>query len=221
MIVTKEPVILTLPEPKKPRSVGIHNSSIIRCIATEQGILKPQWCEELSLIDARKIVDQTAVLRMCIGLAWEEFYIPRYIEDVIDHPDEMQVDGVYMSPDAENISSVLSFRTGRRRWAKIIHEVKATYKSTKTVGNVDEDDPKIRRSNWMWVAQLMGYCLAAKTYHACLHVLFLCGDYKRPIEPQIWKFNIEFEDHELINNWQYQMKYLEDLAQRIGLSEVA
>ena len=52
MKTTQLEVTLSLPDAE--RSPGVHISNIIRCIATETGILKPEWAEELSLSDVRR-----------------------------------------------------------------------------------------------------------------------------------------------------------------------
>lgn len=182
----------------------MHQSSIIRCIATETGILKPEWCEELSLADVREITDPVAILRISIGLAWEEYYIPQVLAHfrggVLDHPSELFYDGVYMSPDGEEVSVII---TPQEIAARLyIHEVKATYKSTKTVAGAKEEELPIQlEAQWMWMAQIKAYCIAKGTRFAVLHVLFLCGDYKFPIKPQLRAWEIEFTQEELEDNW--------------------
>lgn len=194
MIVTSRPVPLKLPPSKTPRSPGLHVSRIISSIAMEPsvGILKQELIEDLSLTDVREITDPVAILRMCVGLAFEEWFIPQ-LPDVIDHPGEMCYDGVFMSPDGEELS-ILVF-DGRRAYRHYIIETKATWKSINTVGELDG------LKNWMWMAQLKSYCIAAGTTHAKLYVLFLCGDYVFPITPQLVEYTIEFEQVELEENW--------------------
>lgn len=199
MIVTAIDVSLEIPPSKTPRSPGVHLSSIIRCIATEQGILKPEWAEELSLVDVRTITDPVAILRICIGLAWEEWYIPNVLRPqmgVVDHPGELEVDGIYMTPDGESVSVIITLV---ENWFSVVHEVKSTYKSIKTVGNLTEQ--------WMWLAQIMSYCRAMKTTHAVLHALFLCGDYTWPQRPQRRQWSIEFTQEELDQNWGLMTDY--------------
>lgn len=199
MIVTPERVYLTIPAPVTPRSEGVHLSAIIRCIATETGILDPKWAEELSLIDAREITDPDAVLRICMGLAWEQWYASQ-LPDVTDHPYEMVLDGIYMTHDGEELSFVRSIN----RHALIIHEFKLTYKSLKTIGLEEDGNPTKLLSgpkNWMWVSQIKGYCKGAGTRFAVLHVLFVCGDYSWPQTPQKWRFNIEFSQEEIDEGW--------------------
>jgi hypothetical protein len=199
VIVRERPFALSLP-PSVGRSKGVHNSAIIRCIATEQGILKPEWAEELSLVDAREITDQTAILRMSIGLAWEQYYIPTILGpamNVEDHPKELCVDGIYMSPDGESLDVI--FTSGNYYPRTTLHEVKATYKSTNTVGMLE--------NQWLWVAQLKGYCKGMNTRFAVLHVLFICGDYKMPIKPQLRLFDVEFTQDEIDTNWELMVDY--------------
>jgi len=206
MTVKEISIPLTLPPPKVARSKGVHLSAIIRCIAIEMGILKPEWIEESSLADSRTITDPTAVLRILIGLAWDQLYIPEILshEGVLDHPDEMCLDDVYMSPDGESISVIITPTTavGDRTRHIVIHEVKATYKSTKTVGDLT--------SQWMWLAQIKGYCKGAKTTFAVLHVLFLCGDYSYPITPVNKVWELEFTQKEIDENWDLMRDYRDE-----------
>jgi hypothetical protein len=74
-----------------------------------------------------------------------------------------------------------------------VHEVKATYKSTKTVGDLS--------SQWMWLAQMKAYCIAKGTRFAVMHCWFLCGDYSYPIRPRREVWEIEFTQEELDSNW--------------------
>ena len=201
MLATKvtEQYPLFLPAPKTPRSTGVHVSALIRCIATETGFLKPQWAEELSLVDVREIKDPIAVLRINIGLAWEEHYIRDILSEygVVDHPTELSLDGVYLTHDGESVSVVVTL--GRLVACLVCHEIKATYKSTKTVGDLT--------TQWLWITQLKAYCKALNTTKAMLHVLFLCGDYSFPITPvrEVWE--IEFTPEEIEENWNLLVDY--------------
>lgn len=205
MTVTELLISLSLPASKTERSKGVHVSGIIRCIATEHGILKPEWAEELSLVDARQITDPIAVLRISIGLAWEEWYIPT-LQDVIDHPGEMEVDGIYMTHDGESVSVIVKLD----RHAIVVHEVKATYKSTKTVGDLS--------NQWMWLAQIKAYCKGLNTRFARVHVLFLCGDYSYPIKPMLKVWEVEFSEEEIESNWDLLRDYRD---YRLGLEQAS
>ena len=201
MISKEVPVSLKLPPSRIARSKGIHVSSIIRCIAQETGILAPEYYEELSLSDVREIKDPVAVLRMCIGLAWEEWYIPTLAESgVIDHPGEMKLSGIFLTHDAESLSVIIT--EAGTKTALVVHEVKSTYKSTRTVGDLSTE--------WMWLSQIKAYCKALGTRFAMIHVLFLCGDYGYPIKPVLKCWQLEFTQQEVDDNWQLLTEYVQD-----------
>lgn len=191
------PVILRAPHPDTPRSKGIHVSKVIRSLAVQNGALKREWVdpEDVGLVEAGvdafwDKLDSVSRLRMSIGLAWEQWYIPQ-LGDVTFHPGEMQVDGIYMTHDGESLDVIITPEGPRYELA--VHEVKATYKSTKTVGNLE--------SQWMWVTQTKSYCKGLGTRIAYVHVLFLCGDYSRPIQPQLKCWRLEFDQEEIDTTW--------------------
>jgi hypothetical protein len=196
MIITQAPVNIKLPASDTPRAPGIHASGIIRNIAMELGILKGDFTEDAKqLTDIREITDEVAILRMAIGLAWEDFYISKILaaEGVNKHPGEMSSDGISMNPDGESLERI------KGKHHVVIHEVKATYKSINRVAEAEKE--------WMWLTQIKCYCRAANTRFGRLHVLFLCGDYKFPIRPDIRRWNIEFTKKELDENWELMTAY--------------
>ena len=204
---------LFLPESLTPRSKGVHVSSIIRCIAIETGILSTQNQDDLSLSDVRTITDEDAILRINIGLAWEEHYIGQILSryGVIDHPGEMQYDGVYLSHDGEDLSVILTVPV--LQYGPRVHEVKATYKSTKTVGDLS--------SQWMWITQMKAYCIARGCTTAFLHALFLCGNYVAPIRPVLKIWELEFTQRELDENWELLSQYKKErmeIESRVSVS---
>lgn len=204
-----------IPEPPYgDRTPGMHVSRIIRSIAIEAKILKTEEASSLSLIEIGggdsewwNSLDPIAQIRVALGMAWEEWYLPK-LPEVVYHPGEMNIEGVYMTMDGESLDDISLFvKEMEGRFTLAVHEVKATYKSTKTVGNLE--------SQWMWLAQIKAYCKAANTRVAYLHVLFLCGDYKYPIspslgphkeQPQVWR--IEFTEEEIEQNWDLLMSYV-------------
>ncbi|MBU6231693.1 hypothetical protein KGP36_03410 [Patescibacteria group bacterium] len=191
---------LELPPTPTPRSKGVHASGVIRAIATEMGILgKPEWMDVPSMADQREITDPTAILRICIGLAWEEWYILNilFTQGVIKHPGEMFLDDIYMSPDGESVDVIIT--SGKHMVVTIIHEVKATYKSINTVSDLS--------SQWLWLSQVKAYCKGANTRFARLHILYLCGDYKYPLKPQLHVWDLEFTQKEIDDNWQLLSDY--------------
>jgi len=189
-------VTLVLPSPSTPRSPGTHVSGIIRAIAMQTGILKAEGVDEPSMADVRVITDPVAILRILIGLAWEEYYLGTVLQGKVKkHPGETCLDGVFMSPDG--ISR--DWDPARRVMITRVHEVKATYKSINTVGDLSKQ--------WLWLTQVKAYCKGLKTTHAKLHVLFLCGDYKMPIRPMVKEWTLEFTQKEVDENWEMLREY--------------
>src|SRR6266478_1940336 len=142
MIIVPSQVKFRLPESQVPRSKGVHVSAIIRSIALEMGILKTDQAEGPSLADVREIINPEVILRMAIGLAWEDWYLNNILnkEGVVKHPGETKVDGIHMTPDGVSLDTI------DRQQVLRVHEVKATYKSTKTVGDVSQQ--------WLWLTQM-------------------------------------------------------------------
>jgi hypothetical protein len=224
MIVTVSPGILKLPPPKTMRGEGVHVSGIIRCIALETGILTAGIADELDLLEVKpnqRFADPMVCLRICIGLAWEEWYIPQ-LPEVMDHPGEMSRSEIYMNHDGEELTTILVDRGTFNRL--IIHEVKATYKSIRGVGLtaeglalIKEAYPNVKlpdvglisplRDQWMWLAQVKAYCKAAITRFARIHVLFICGDYSYPIQPVLLVYDVEFTQQEVDDNWDLLVDY--------------
>lgn len=205
MRTTPLPVSLAPPTPTgAPRSEGVHVSSVIRNIAIENKILKAEWVDDLSLIE----VDQASwwgklnpanQIRMAMGLAWEQWYIPQ-LQDVADHPGEMEVDGIYMTHDGESLDTIVSTHKSNL-WIPAIHEVKLTYKSMKKVGDLS--------SQWMWLAQTKAYCKGRDTRIAYVHVNFVCGDYSYPITPQLKCWRVEYTQAEIDDNWELITSYVQ------------
>lgn len=211
MITSIVPITLN-PLSGPPRSEGLHLSKITRAIALESNILDAKYMDGLSLEEVSgqseawwHALDIGSQTRIAIGLAWDAWYLPNLGMEVLPHPGEMCVDGIFMTPDGESLDII---RIGNdHNYELAIHEVKATYKSTKTVGDMS--------SQWMWLAQMKGYCKGAGCRVGYLHPLFLCGDYKYPITPQIGPtkgthtcFRIEFSKEEIEDSWDLHLGYV-------------
>lgn len=225
MLVTPVPIVLPAPLSTTPRTVGVHVSGIIRAIAMETGILEAQYVEDLSLIDVGDSrwwdrLPPEAQLRIHMGLAWEEHYL-RLFPSILKHPGELQLDGVYMTPDGESLDFVCSL-SPPDVYEHALHEVKFTYKSTKTVGDFTDQ--------WLWVSQTQAYAKAKGTRIVYVHVLFACGNYKFPIVPWLgpmggkkkgggWVnqpsiYRIEFTQEEIDTKWELLIDYMQSrLAQ--------
>lgn len=185
-----------------PRSEGVHLSRILRSIAVENKVLKPEWVEDLSLVEAGdqgwwEGLDEPSKIRMSIGLAWEQWYVPQ-LGNVVHQPGEMQMDGIFMTHDGESLDAILT--PAGPGLGLFLHEVKATYKSTKTVANLE--------TQWLWLAQTKGYCKGLGILTAYLHVLFLCGDYLYPITPQLKVWQITYTQAEIDDNWELCVGYM-------------
>jgi hypothetical protein len=200
MIVTSKDVQLELIPSTTPRAAGVHVSGIIRAIAKQTGILQADSVEDIkepSIADIREITDPVALTRIAIGLSWEEYYL-KFLgsRGIKKHPGERCVDRIYMNPDGVGISKE---RLSTSVMITRIHEVKATYKSTKTVGDMTKQ--------WLWLTQIKAYCKGLGTRYATMHVLFLCGDYKFPIRPIVREWPIEFTQLEIDANWEMLREY--------------
>lgn len=193
------PITLNLPQPRAPRSAGVHVSPLIRGLALQNGKLNIP-AAEYGLVDASQEdwwnqLDTVAKLRISMGLAWEEWYLPQ-LANVVDHPGELCVDGIYMTPDGESLDVIY----GNRGYQVAIHEVKLTYKSVRTVTNLTDE--------FMWMSQTMAYCKGSGTTTAYLHALFVCGDYSYPIRPRLgpieekmYCWRLDFTQQEIDSKW--------------------
>lgn len=198
---------LGYPSGGAPRTPGIHLSKIIKALAHQKGLLDGWIVSDLGLVEVEgegslwwDTLDAASRLRISMGLAWEEWYLPQ-LDDVTDHPGELEIEGVYMTPDGESLDVIITPLGTNYLLAG--HEVKLTYKSTKTVGD-DLDSLK----NWLWLAQMKGYAKAMGTRIFYLHVLFVCGNYKYPITPELKCWRIEFTDAEIEQNWDEMMGHV-------------
>lgn len=207
----------TIPAPSaEGRTAGIHVSKVIRAIAIEAKILDRKYASNLDLIELGsgiesgwwESLDPVAQIRIAIGMAWEEWYLPK-LEGMVYHPGELQLQGIYMTHDGESLDYVYASPELGEDGDLIlaVHECKTTSKSTRTVGDLS--------SQWMWLAQIQAYCKALGARRAYVHVLFLCGDYKYPIQPslgphrempQLWR--VDFTQDELDANWDLLTEYV-------------
>lgn len=198
-----------LPDTSAGRSIGIHNSNIIRGIAQESGLLKLEECEEIELIPTTNINDlpQWIKNRIHMGLAWERYYIPLQ-PDIVDHPEELCVDDIYMSRDGESIDT--GWKGGKKVHYPVLHEVKFTGKSTRTVGDLHKTN---RKDQFMWVSQIKSYCnaMSVKYTRLCLdaklHVMFSFGNYMRPFKSELRVFHVQFTQQEIRDNWKLITEY--------------
>ncbi len=194
MIITEVDIPLKLPI-SEGRASGVHQSAVIRSMAVENGELDKKWVGddwEPNLDDGGEITDQSHILRVALGLAWEQWYLP-FLADigVVEHPGELELDGIYMNPDGESVDVIIT-QENKETHQLIIHECKFTYKSER---NYSPDN------QWMHMRQLLGYCKAKGTRYGMLHVIFACGDYSYPIHPTRKVWLLEFTKEEIDASW--------------------
>lgn len=218
--------VVMLPAPtghQSARSEGVHVSSIIRCIALEMGILKTEWIEELTLVETSQAdwwesLDEVSRLRIAVGLAWEQWYLPQLqtYEGIADHPGEICLEGIYMTPDGEDV--VFVYTESFNGHVLRIHEVKFTYKSIKTVCGEQAEDgsyPDAMKSQWMWVSQGQAYCKGRNTRFHVQHVFFACGDYTFPIRPKLLRIPLEYTQEEVDTNWSLLRDYRDTFKETV------
>lgn len=198
------------PASKSPRTPGIHVSNVLKLIAQENGVLKRERAEEFGLIDLQEkqnsdewweSLPEDVQLKISMGLAWEEWYLQQ-LEDVLGHPGELYLDGIYMTHDGESLDTIVSSGL----LVLCIHEIKLTYKSLNNIGNLV--------TQWLWLAQTKAYCKAKGTRVAYVHVLAVCGDYTYPIRPQLKVFRLIYSQAEIDENWDVILGYVHHFQQQ-------
>lgn len=207
------------------RTPGVHVSGLIRKMAAQYGILKKKWIpdpEDISLVEVEgdgavwwETLDQDSKVRMAIGMAWEQWYLPQ-LSHVVYQPGEMCVEGVYMTIDGQSVDQdrdvvvaerglYAHSRGARHRYVLAVHEVKTTSKSINTVG--DLSDPI---TNWLWLTQTKAYCKAMGCRVCYLHILYLYGDYSYPMRPKLHLWRITFTQDEIEATWASIREFLRD-----------
>lgn len=163
------------------RSSGVHLSGVIKYVLTTSGLLNAE--------------DQTdeMPLRMAVGMAWEDWAVGLW-KDMVWQPGEMELDGVFATPDGRGEMDWPGLSNPKAGWpVGTIEEFKATWKSEHTHGKVT--DERI----WMW--QLAGNLKMAGLNYARLHVLWVNGNY-RPPAPVYMTYGLFFTQDELDKFWQ-------------------
>jgi hypothetical protein len=186
-----------VPEHVHVRTPGVHLSGVIKAV------LPPKKWQDLN--------DDDMPINVCMGVMWEQFVVGLPdMQDMIWQPGEVELDGVYMSPDGvmtvEERKQISTYRPGvdppeafASRWREQVEDVielqefKCTWKSEYTHGK-----DILQATAWMW--QLAGYCKAMGLTQARLHVLWVNGGY-RPPRPKYVRYRIGFTEAELKTFW--------------------
>ncbi len=173
------------PYPKHIRSIGIHQSDLIRSKAIQLG----------KLTDEEK--GDEFPLRMFLGMAWEQMCVRLYPE-ILWQPGEYTRGEIAGSPDG--LSAELNVVKVGTITGPVVEEFKYTGKSLRTKGG-DETQLKDITREWMWMAQIMGYCLMVGGEYGRLHVCWSRGTYGYPMTERYLRYLIKFEQRELEDNW--------------------
>lgn len=171
-----------------PRSDGLHLSSIYKILMQR---IQPARFKKDSPMDMQRVE---------IGLLFENM-LERALAEKFStvRPGELFSDeGIAMSPDGVNPTE------------GVLEEYKATYMSSR--GGIHEEVVVdgityhvIRDKFQHWIYQICGYCKWLGVNGCILRVLFVCGDYNRPIAPQFKSYRLSFTDEEIERNWETLM----------------
>ena len=157
------------------RSVGTHLSDAIRfmekCITGESPAYSDnqQWAAFGFIFE--RWVEKALV---------EYFGLQRALKV---YQQELLCDGVYLTPDAVNVSD------------GYYEEYKARWRSMRKFTGPDWE-------RWFWkeLVQIKAHCHVLGTRKARLVIFFVCGDWKPPA-PKLACREFEFEEAELVANW--------------------
>ena len=126
-----------------------------------------------------------------IGLLWELVLGKVMAEKYATRPQQIQVDGIWMSPDGIGPDPAGEVPL-------VVEEFKASWKSTKS-SPVD---------SFYYMCQVKSYCHAVGTNVAVMRIFYILGDYKGS-GPQYRIARIVFSDQELEDNWKMIVKHKE------------
>jgi hypothetical protein len=191
----------SLPPNVSARTPGVHLSGVLKAVLTAIGKLK-EW---------QDLAGDDMPVNVVMGVMWEQWVVGMPdLKDMVWQPGEVELDGVYMSPDGlmevVRTRQISTYRPGidppdsyASRWREEVDDVlelqefKATWKSEHTYGK-----DILQATAWIW--QLAGYCKAMGLTQARLHVLWVNGDY-RPPRPKFMRYRIGFTQEELDKFW--------------------
>jgi hypothetical protein len=218
MIITPiTDLVLTLNKPgadadvgQHPRPPGIHVSGILRSIALKIGRLEADDADVL--VSAYGGLPVKALLRVALGLAWEE-WISERIPETAGWPGTLVLDGIHGSPDGMRmqIDDDKLPILGIKQLA--IDEIKLTWTSA----------ARPVADRWMWLAQTKAYCWMTEQAHtipcrtARWYPYYVNGDYGKSGEwergPVFAPVELEFTEDELRRNWQMIVAHKQDAVE--------
>lgn len=177
-----------------PRSTGLHLSDVYKVLMKR---LQPKRFDKR---DAQGNPIPFDTQRVEIGLLFETMLERALAEKFATvRPGELFSDeGIAMSPDGLNPD------------AEALEEYKATYMSCRgglyEIVEMEGREYQVVRDKFIhWFFQIKGYCKWLGVRKAILRVLWLAGDYSKPITPVFKSYALEFTDQEIEDNWQMLM----------------
>ncbi len=134
-------------------------------------------------------IDDEARRRMEVGIIFENVLEQGLAEKygVARVGEVVSPEGIIMSPDGVNPELVAG------------EEYKATFKSCRH-GITDEHGEPLP-GFLVWFIQMKAYAKWLELLDWLLRVLFICGDYSRPIQPQFRTYKVQFTQEEVDTNW--------------------
>lgn len=112
---------------------------------------------------------------------------------IIFHLGEFEHDGIYCTPDGVKLNGEL-----------LLVEIKWTWRSSKL-------DPA---DEFRWLAQIKGYCKVLGLGKANLKVYHVNGDYSYKTGPEYRSYLLEFQPHEIEENWTMLRNHAEYMRKR-------
>jgi len=177
------------------REEGLHLGAVIKSLMDRSGMGYPK---DGGFTDLELAAE--------IGLLWELALSKIMREKYAVRPPQMEVDGIWMSPDGVgDVDPLGSLSVGPDPQGKVpvvVEEYKATWQGSRRVA-VD---------NFRYMTQVKSYCRALDTKVAVMRIFHIMGDYKGS-GPLYRVSRIEFSGWELDQNWDMILKEKE----RMGL----
>lgn len=176
------------PKSASIRSSGHHLMQVVRYALQTSGLLKTYTADA---------DEELMPLRMAMGMAWEDWCVGLW-PDLVWQPGEVELDGVFMTPDGITEIDNAVIDPALKKFAfspyptMCVEEFKLTWKSSRRGESIT--DEKL----WMW--QLAGLCKGMNVNYARLHVNYVMGDYKGS-GPQYFTYLLHFPQDELDKFW--------------------
>lgn len=175
--------------PFKPRSKGVHVSTIIRDLMVEMGAFDRDREPNTALWDLGNSLEFSIISRLRLQDP------ERYVQ-----PGELTFEGYYLTPDLLDLEGDEEFGRGR------VDEIKFTSMSV-------NNDPAGEKY-WRYWLQVSIYCLRLGTNKAGLRIYHHRGDYKGAQEPQYRHWGRDFDLSEMQSNWETLKRHAKKMREK-------